>query len=70
TLDPFEIANQAIQNTRNYFNELGIPSTLREVGINEEKLEIMAKKAASMGIDHAFVPLSAEDVLAIYKASL
>ncbi len=69
-LDQFEIANQAIQNTRNYFNALGIPSTLREVGIGEEKLEIMAKKAASMGLEYAFVPLSADDVLAIYKASL
>lgn len=69
-LDKFEIANKAIQNTRDYFNELGIPSTLREVGIGEEKLEIMAKKAATMGIDHGFVPLSANDVLAIFKASL
>ncbi len=69
-LDKFEIANKAIQNTRDYFNELGIPSTLHEVGIGEEKLEIMAKKAATMGIDHGFMPLSADDVLAIYKASL
>ena len=69
-LDKFEIAKQAIQNTRNYFNELGIPSTLREVGIGEEKLEIMAKKAAAMGLDQAFMPLNANDVLAIFKASL
>jgi len=69
-LDQFEIANQAIQNTREYFNELGIPSKLRSVGIDEENLEIMAKKSASMGLDHAFSPLYAEDVLAIYKASL
>jgi alcohol dehydrogenase YqhD (iron-dependent ADH family) len=70
TLPPFEIANKAIQNTRDYFNQLSIPSTLREVGIGEEKLEIMAKKAASMGINQGFVPLTADDVLAIYKASL
>lgn len=69
-LDKYAIAKQAIQNTRNYFNELGIPSTLREVGIGEENLEIMAKKAASMGLDQAFVPLNADDVLAIFKASL
>lgn len=69
-LDKFEIANQAIQNTREFFNELGIPSKLRSVGIDGEKLEIMAKKAASMGLEYAFSPLSAEDVLAIFKASL
>jgi len=69
-LDKFEIANKAIQKTRDYFNELGIPSTLREVGIGEEKLEIMAKKAATMGLAYGFMPLNADDVLAIYKASL
>jgi butanol dehydrogenase len=69
-LDKFEIANQAIESTREFFNEMGIPSKLRSVGIDDEKLEIMAKKAASMGLENAFSPLSAEDVLAIYKASL
>ena len=69
-LDRFEIAEKAIQNTREFFNQLGIPSTLREVGIGEEKFEIMAKKAASMGIDRGFVPLYEKDVLAIYQASL
>ena len=69
-LDKFEIANRAIQNTRDFFNELGIPATLREVGIGEEKLSIMAKKAASMGLAYAFVPLDENDVLAIYKSSL
>lgn len=69
-LDRFEIAEKAIQQTREFFNELGIPSTLREVGIGEEKLEIMANKAATMGIDHGFMPLYADDVLAIFKASL
>jgi Uncharacterized oxidoreductases, Fe-dependent alcohol dehydrogenase family len=69
-LDKFEIANQAIQNTRDFFSEIGIPATLREVGIGEEKLGIMAKKAATMGLENAFVPLDEKDVLAIYKASL
>lgn len=68
--DKFEIANQAIEKTREFFSELGIPATLREVGISEEKLELMAKKAATMGLEQAFVPLDAKDVLAIFKASL
>lgn len=69
-LDPFEIAKRAIQNTRDFFKEIGIPATLREVGIGEENLEIMAKKSASMDLENAFVPLDAKDVLAIYRASL
>lgn len=68
--DKFEIAKQAIQKTREFFTELGIPATLREVGIGEEKLEIMARKAASMDLQYAYVPLDEKDVLAIYKASL
>ena len=44
-LDKYEIANMSIEKTAEFFKELGIPSTLREVGIEEEKFEIMAKKA-------------------------
>jgi len=69
-LNRFEIAEEAIQSTRDFFNEIGIPSTLRSVGIGDDNLEIMAKKAVSKGMDHAFVPLTADDVLAIFKASL
>lgn len=69
SLGKFKIASQAIDKTAEYFRSLGIPSTLREVGIGEEKLEIMAKKAAQ-GTVYGFVPLKAEDVLAIFKAAL
>lgn len=70
SLDPYEIAGQAIENTREYFNELGIPSRLRSVGIDGEYLEEMAREAAAMGLEYAYSPLYYEDVLAIYKASL
>ncbi len=69
-LDSFEIANQAIENTREFFNELGIPSKLRSLGIGTENFEIMAKKVASRGLEKSFSPLYYEDVLAIYQASL
>lgn len=69
-LDKYEIANKAIEKTREYFNELGIPSRLIEVGINEEKLEIMAKQAARFGLNKAFKALNWEDVFNIYKAAL
>ncbi|MGL4107171.1 iron-containing alcohol dehydrogenase [Clostridium sp. LP20] len=69
-LDKYEIANKAIEKTREYFNELGIPSTLREVGIGEDKLEIMAKQATRFGLNEGYKALSFEDVLNIYKAAL
>lgn len=71
TLDAEEIANKAIDYTADFFqHDLGLPATLREVGIGEENLEIMAQKAAAMGLQNAYHPLSSEDVLAIYKAAL
>ena len=44
-LDKNDIAHMAIEKTREFFKELGIPSSLGELGIGEEKLEIMAKQA-------------------------
>jgi butanol dehydrogenase len=68
--DKYEIAKEAINKTREYFNSLDIPTTLREVGIGEEKLEEMANQAVRRkGTLGNFKALKAEDVLNIYKAS-
>ncbi|WP_434302165.1 iron-containing alcohol dehydrogenase [Clostridium botulinum] len=66
----YEVAQKAIEKTREYFIELGIPATLKEVGIGEEKLEQMAEAATRNGTLDGFKPLSTEDVLNIYKLSL
>ncbi|MBS4538235.1 iron-containing alcohol dehydrogenase [Clostridium sp. D2Q-11] len=68
--DKYEIAKSSINKTREYFNSLGMPSRLEEVGIGEEKLEQMAKGATSRGTLGRFKPLEAEDVLSIYKSAL
>ena len=44
--------------------------TLREVGIDESRLEEMAEKAAETDFSRAFVPLTREDILQIYRACL
>lgn len=69
-LEKYDTAKLAIQKTREFFRSLGLPSTLKEVGIGEENLEIMAERAAGHNLQEAFCPLSAKDVLAIFKASL
>ncbi|MEA4920853.1 MAG: iron-containing alcohol dehydrogenase [Clostridiaceae bacterium] len=71
-LPKMEIAEKAIQATQDFFVKgLGIPATLREVGINESKLEIMAEKASTEALQKdAFVPLFPKDVLEIYKRCL
>ena len=68
--DKYKIAYKAVDNTREYFNELGIPNTLRAVGIGEDKLDIMAKQATRNGKLGNLRPLDTEDVLNIFKAAL
>lgn len=68
--EPYEIARQAINKTSEYFASLEIPMTLREVGIKEDKLELMAKQATRFGSIKGYKTLQAEDVLRIFKAAL
>lgn len=68
-LDKYKIAYEAIEMTRDYFISLGIPSTLREVGIEENKLEQMAKQAARFGDVGNFKPLNAKDIYNIFQSA-
>lgn len=70
--EPMEIAKEAIQKTREFFKSLNIPITLREIGIGDEKLEIMAQAVVKSqgGNVGSFKPLNYEDVIEIYKNSL
>ena len=68
-LDAYEIADQAIQKTMDFFGSLDLPSSLHEININDEHFEIMAEKASG-GLENTFYPLTVKDVLAIYRASL
>ena len=68
-LEKYEIAQKAILRTKDYFVSLGLPSKLSEVGIKEDKLELMANQAARFGDVGSFKPLSANDVLNIFKAA-
>jgi len=68
--DKYEIAHNAIKKTSEYFVSLGIPSSLKAIGIGEDRLEEMAKQATVRGNLGNFKPLAAQDVLNIYKAAL
>ncbi len=70
--DKYTIAKESIDKTKEFFISLGIPMTLREVGIGEENLENMAKAAIEHkdGVVGNFKPLYCEDVLAIYRRAL
>lgn len=68
--DRYEIANDAIKKTREYFVSLGLPSKLSEIGIGQENFEKMAKGALRRGRIGGIKKLDEKDVLNIYKASL
>ena len=54
-----------------FFREIGIPMTLKEVGIDDSRLGEMAQHVALLeGLDRAWVPLYEQDILDIYKDCL
>ena len=71
TLDRFEIAEKAISETYKFFESIGIPMHLREVGIDESRIDEMAHHVAeNEGLEEAWVPLTEKDIAEIFRASL
>ena len=70
--DKFEIAKNGILKTREFFNSIGLPSCLKDVNINDEKLNLMAKQAVfnNGGSVGSFAKLAENDVFEIYKNCL
>lgn len=70
--DDYKAANAGIDKTEQFFVELGLPSTLGEVGIGDEKLSLMAAEAIrTSGLaTRSYVKLTAEDVERIYEMCL
>ncbi|MCR3757654.1 NADH-dependent butanol dehydrogenase BdhB [Clostridium felsineum] len=69
----YDIAHEAIEKTRDYFvNALGIPARLKDVGIGEDKLDIMAKESVKLtgGTVGNLRPVNANEILEIFKKSL
>ena len=68
--DEMALGREAIARTRAFFKRMGLPSTLREVGITDEtNFEKMAEKAEK-GCVGAFVPLSKDDIVGLYRRAL
>jgi alcohol dehydrogenase YqhD (iron-dependent ADH family) len=61
------VAKKGMEKTREFFSCLGMPKTLREVGIKENALESMAVKTVLHGAVGKFKKLEKHDVLTILK---
>ncbi|MBO4910676.1 MAG: iron-containing alcohol dehydrogenase [Lachnospiraceae bacterium] len=69
--DKFAIADQAIDATYKFFESIGIPMHLGEVGIDESRIDEMAKHVAdNEGLENAWAPLLQKDIADIFRASL
>ncbi|MBP3240950.1 MAG: iron-containing alcohol dehydrogenase [Oribacterium sp.] len=69
--DETALAISGIEALENFFREAGIPSTLTELNIDAEHFEEMAAHANVEGyLKDAFVALTNEDIVEIYKACL
>ena len=65
SLPDMEIAERAIEATGKYFRDMGLPETLRDVGVDDSRFEVMAKRAGA-GLGKAFVVMGEGDVLEMY----
>lgn len=62
-LPEIEIAMMAIKAIHDFYKEIGIPMTLREVGIDESRIDEMAKHIADKeGLENAWAPLLEKDI--------
>jgi len=61
------VAKKGIEKTRDFFTTLGMPQTLREVGVKKNDLEKMAEKTVSHGDVGKFKKLGKNDVLTILQ---
>lgn len=65
------IANRAIDATYDFFKSIGIPMHLREVGIDESRIDEMAHHiAVNEGLENAYAPLNEDDIRQILIDSL
>lgn len=70
-LDKYEIANKAIDETYKFFESIGIPMHLKDVGIDNSRIDEMAHHiSVNEGLENAYVPLKEEDIKSILVASL
>ena len=65
-----DIAIEGIEKLRAYWTAIGAPERLADYGIDDSKIDVMAKKAAINGPLGRFAQLSEEEVRSILEASL
>lgn len=70
--NPKRTALEGIRRLEEFFSSIGLPVTLKELGIEDDRLEEMADKATDSNTNTLgnFVKLDRDDVLEIYKLAI
>ncbi|MFW6262546.1 MAG: iron-containing alcohol dehydrogenase [Thermotogota bacterium] len=65
--DPQYIIEEGLKRLKNFYRSIGMPVSLKDAGINENRFEEMAEKCTVFGPVSNFVKLEKSDVVEIYK---
>jgi hypothetical protein len=68
--DPAQSALEGIRRLRAFFHDIGLPVTLKELGVRDDRLVEMARKCTERGPVGNFVKLSCDDVVAVYNLAV
>ena len=67
---PERTALEGIGRTKSFFRDIGLPTTFSELGIRDDRMEEMARKATEKGPVGNFIKLGAQDVVSVYRLAL
>jgi len=68
SMEPMAVAKKSIERLSDFFfGTLGLKKTLSEIGIDDSKFTIMAKKACGGSVLNGFKPLDQKDIEAIFN---
>lgn len=65
-----EIAIKGIEKTKAFFKEIGAPTRLSDVGIDEKNIDLMAEKTVRFGLVGGYKKLNKQDVAKVLRMCL
>lgn len=68
--DDAKAAEQGVRKLQEFYDTIKMPANLREAGVREEDLEVLAEKAVQPGNLGILSPIGKEEVLQILRAAL
>ena len=68
--DPTRTALEGIRRLEVFFHQIGLPVTLQELGVRDDRFSEMARKCTERGPVGNFVKLGRNEVVEVYKLAV